>query len=298
MAFKGSAKRRFVLIGAAGYIAPRHLKAIRDVGGELVAAMDPHDSVGVLDSYFPECRFFTEFERFDRFCEKEIRQGRAIDYVSICSPNYLHDAHCRFAMRIGADAICEKPLVLRERNLDALEELEESSGCRIYSILQLRLSERIPEIRKAIEAGWRKVVVDYRTPRGPWYRYSWKGNVEKSGGLATNIGIHLFDLIFFLFGQPTAHMETDFEGDIVGDLLYSDDRLIHYFLSISNEFPARRELIIHREDVQLVDDQFDLSSGFADLHSKSYREILEGRGFGIEDVRPSIRFCESIRGKV
>lgn len=263
------------MIGAAGYIAPRHLKAIKDVGGELIAAIDPHDSVGILDSYFPECKFFTEFERFERFCEKEIR-NHSIDYVSICSPNYLHDAHCRFALRIGADAICEKPLVLKERNLDALMELEEKTHQKVYSILQLRLSERISEIRKAIEAGWKEVIIDYWTPRGPWYKYSWKGNVGKSGGLATNIGIHLFDLIFSLFGQPIDHIGGNLDGDIMGNLLYPDDKFIHYFLSISTDHSAKRELIIHRNDDQLADDQFDLSKGFADLHTKSYQEILEG----------------------
>ena len=258
---------RFALIGPAGYIAPRHMKAIKDVGGELVAALDPHDSVGVLDSYFPDCSFFTEFERFDRHCEKLRREGKGVNYVSICSPNYLHDAHMRFALRIGADAICEKPLVLNERNLDAIKALEEETGYRVWGVYQLRYH---PEVRRMkdfvdLRPGTFDVEIDYRTPRGRWYAHSWKGNIEKSGGVETNIGCHLFDIVAYLFGIK----EVDWN------------------LSIEPGEPKRL--------FKINGDPFDLNGGFNDLHTEVYRQILAGNGIGIEDVRESVRICETIR---
>ena len=272
---------KFALIGAAGYIAPRHMKAIKDVGGELVVALDPHDSVGVLDSYFPDCAFFTEFERFDRHCEKLRREGQGVDYVSICSPNYLHDAHCRFAMRIGADAICEKPLVLNERNLDALKALEEETGRRVWGVYQLRYHSEVQRMKEFVDTRSDNyaVEIDYQTPRGKWYYHSWKGQMEKSGGVETNIGCHLFDITSYLFG------ELKYDHD--RESLWSENATVEWCLSIRKGDP-RRFFKINRE-------YFDLNGGFTELHTEVYRQILAGNGIGIEDVRESVRICEAIR---
>ena len=273
----------FALIGAAGYIAPRHLEAIKAVGGNLIAALDPHDSVGILDRYFPECHFFTEFERFDRFCDKH-----QIDYVSVCSPNYLHDAHCKFALRIGANVICEKPLVLTEENLDFLELMEEKSGKKIYAILQLRYH---PSMKNKKFDGKNEVKINYFTPRGYWYHYSWKGDLAKSGGLATNIGIHLFDLVLNKFGNYTYYALNDLCSDpakeIIGEI-YLINAKVDFKLSIKPNREPMRVFSINGED-------YHFNNGFNELHTKCYEEILDGRGFGIEDVRPSIRLTESIR---
>jgi len=272
---------RFALIGAAGFVAPRHMKAIKDVGGELVAALDPHDSVGVLDSYFPDCSFFTEFERFDRHCEKLRREGKGVDYVSICSPNYLHDAHMRFALRIGADAICEKPLVLNERNLDAIKALEEETGHKAWGVYQLRYH---PEVRRMkdfvdIQSDNYVVEIDYQTPRGKWYHHSWKGQTDKSGGVEANIGCHLFDIVSYLFGE----LNYDYDHES----LRSEKVTVTWWLSTKKGDP-RRFFTINGE-------HFDLNGGFNDLHTEVYRQILAGNGIGIEDVRESIRICEAIR---
>lgn len=273
--------KTFALIGAAGYIAPRHLQAIKDTGGDLVAALDPHDSVGILDKYFPECSFFTEFERFDRHCEKLKREGKGIDYVSICSPNYLHDAHAIFALRIGADAICEKPIILNERNLDAMEEMEKETGHKIYALYQLRLHPEVLRMKKMVEDrpnDFFRINVEYHTPRGQWYGYSWKADFTKSGGTETNIGCHLFDVVSFVFGKAK---RID-KGNILLERGYCD-----YSISTS-ECEPRRIFTVNNE-------AFDLSNGFTELHTKMYQEILAGRGVGIEDVRESVRICEAIR---
>jgi len=274
----------FVLIGAAGYVAPRHMKAIRDCGGNLLAVMDPHDSVGVLDQYFPRARYFSEFERFDRFC-----YGKDINYVSICSPNYLHDAHCRFAMRIGADAICEKPLVLKTHNLDKLREFEDVTYRRIWCILQLRLNKKVHEIKqyvKETESGWAELI--YQTPRGNWYDFSWKSDDSKSGGMVTNIGIHLFDLLIWLFGKEYEIVEWNNSTRMCRGFIKSGKFSISVVLNTTHGIEAKRALTVNGRS-------FELSNGFENAHTKCYHEILENRGFGIEDVRDSIRMCEQLR---
>ncbi|HUV82734.1 MAG TPA: Gfo/Idh/MocA family oxidoreductase [archaeon] len=277
----------FVIMGL-GYVAPKHLKAIKDVGGNLIAALDPYDSVGVLDSYFHDCKYFREFERFDRFCSRN-----HVDYVSICSPNYLHDAHCRFALRIGANAICEKPLVLNERYLDDLIRLEEEYGKKVSCILQLRLNEELIQLRDVIQGGL--VIVDhpeltYFTPRGNWYEYSWKADMWKSGGLVTNIGIHLFDLLQWLFGQHEEVIVDEYSNEEVGGAIKFKDVVAYFNLSINKNNKPTRLLKIDNYECSF-------SRGFTDLHTKSYQEILAGNGFGIEDVRPSIRLCEELRNE-
>ena len=279
----------FALIGAAGYIAPKHMEAIKSIGGNLIAAVDPHDSVGILDSYFPKCSFFTEFERFDRFCEKLRRNGESIDYVSICSPNYLHDAHCRFALRIDANAICEKPLVLKNKNLDALKDLERERNRRVYSILQLRLHPNAVRLKSIVDKmkGTSIVKVEYNAPRGIWYYYSWKGTLEKSGGLATNIGMHLFDLLLWLFG-PVRLMDIQEMNchSVIGKFTF-DRAIVSIRLSIHGDKPDR-VFVVNGE-------HYEFSDNFTNLHTKSYENIINGDGFGIEDVRPAIKLCEEIR---
>jgi len=278
----------FALIGAAGFVAPRHMEAIKLVGGRLVAALDPHDSVGILDRYFPECRFFTEFERFDRFCSREVKNGRRINYVTVCSPNYLHDAHCRFGLRIGADVICEKPLVLRERNLDALARLEEETGKRIWNILQLRLSPAAVRLKENLNGEHHVCRVTYHTPRGRWYQHSWKGDPKKSGGLHTNIGVHLFDLLQWLLGAEV-HIEHHFESPYAATgLLRFPSADAHYALSIQADHPPLRRVVVDGDAV-------DMTQGFAHLHVKSYENILAGKGFGIEAARNAVRICEKLR---
>ena len=283
--------KKFVLLGAAGFVAPRHYRAIKDVGGELVAICDPSDSVGVVDSYFPEAYYFNEFERFDRYCSKR----GDINYVSICSPNYLHDAHCRFALRIGADAICEKPMVLRERNLDELLKLEEQTGKRVWNILQLRLGElcvyHIPMWLDHNTNPYLNVAIEYFAPRGRWYDYSWKMNSEKSGGLISNIGIHLLDLICFFFGK---------EWEVSYFLNSRDKREVNFTLrSRANDMvTVNVELSLNRGEKRVLtinDKEFNLTPKMKELHTRSYVEILEGRGFGIEDARPAIALADKLR---
>ena len=281
----------FALIGAAGFVAPRHMKAIHDVGGRLVAALDPHDSVGVLDRYFPDCRFFTEFERFDRFCSRAAQNGNRIDYVVVASPNYLHDAHCRFGLRIGADVICEKPLVLYERNLDELLHLEEETGKRIYTILQLRLSLAAQALKKGLDGTGHTATVRYHTPRGRWYAYSWKGDVRKSGGLCTNIGVHLFDLLQWLFGDLDEIGECRQNDQSVNGTLYFARGQATFDLSIDSMHRPLRHITVDGEAM-------DMTSGFTNLHTESYREILTGNGFGIETARPAVTLCEALRRKL
>jgi UDP-N-acetyl-2-amino-2-deoxyglucuronate dehydrogenase len=280
--------KRFILIGI-GYVSPKHMKAIKDNSGELIAALDPHDSVGILDSYFPDCHFFTEFERFDRHCSKLIDSGTKIDYVSIASPNYLHDAHCRFALRIGADAICEKPLVLKERNLDQLKTLEEKTNQKIYTILQLRLNKKLIELKNEIliSSAFQNILIEYITPRGRWYEHSWKGNFEKSGGIHYNIGIHLFDLVTWLLGPPTSFgIHKYSKNEVIGRLNFGNHASCNFHLSTEGTKP-KRSIVINNEEIEF-------SNGFTDLHTLSYQKILEGEGFGIEEARLSIRLCEKI----
>jgi UDP-N-acetyl-2-amino-2-deoxyglucuronate dehydrogenase len=290
--------KRFALIGAAGYIAPRHLAAIRDTGHRLVAAFDPNDSVGVLDGYFPQAAFFTEFERFDRHLEKIKRTGMGIDYLVVCSPNYLHDAHIRYGLRLGADVICEKPLVLNPWNLEALMELEQESSKRVWSILQLRLHPDVADLRQAIQQMPETAQIDaeltYITPRGHWYYASWKGDPAKSGGIVTNIGIHLFDMLLSLFGTPvenTLHQRT--HGRAAGILRFARGR-VRWFLSIEAETlpPGPPKTL---RSLRIGERAWDFSEGFGDLHTQSYQRILNGQGFGISENKAAIELAHAMR---
>jgi UDP-N-acetyl-2-amino-2-deoxyglucuronate dehydrogenase len=297
--------KRFALIGAGGYVAPRHLEAIKGTGNVLIAACDPKDSVGILDKYFFDVEFFTEFERFDRHAEKLRRRGTPIEYVSICSPNYLHDAHIRFALRIGADAICEKPLVLNPWNLDALAELELENGRKINAVLQLRMHPSLVALRDQLRREKcrpkHKVVLTYVTSRGNWYLVSWKGLLDRSGGLATNIGIHFFDLLIWLFG-PVAHSEVHLAGPKkTAGALELERASVQWFLSIDKkdlppEVVAQDKTTLRT--ITIDNEIIEFSEGSADLHVKMYEETLAGRGFGIEDVRPSIVLAHEIRNAV
>ncbi|MDD2714767.1 MAG: Gfo/Idh/MocA family oxidoreductase [Candidatus Wallbacteria bacterium] len=296
--------KNFALIGAAGYIAPRHLKAIKETGNNLVASTDPHDAVGVMDSYFEEVEYFREFERFDRHAEKLKRKGgeQRIHYVSICSPNYLHDAHIRFALRIGADAICEKPIVLNPWNLEALSELEQESGKRINTILQLRLHPAIRSFKSEMEnyrGNKKEIVLTYITSRGKWYLYSWKGEMAKSGGLPTNIGIHFFDMLIWIFGA-VEHSEVHLtEERKAAGFLELERARVKWFLSIdSSDLPHEAAGKPTYRSLTVDGREIEFSEGFTNLHTDSYREILNGNGFGVRDVKASVDLAYSIRKAV
>ncbi len=296
--------KNFALIGVAGFIAPRHLQAIRDTGNNLVAALDKFDSVGIMDSYFPQADFFTEFERFDRHLEKLRRQGKKIDYVSICSPNYLHDSHIRFALRHQADAICEKPLVLNPWNLDALTEIERETGHRVYTILQLRLHPAIQNLRDEIARAPKDkhfhVSLDYITSRGNWYHHSWKGEEQKSGGIATNIGIHFFDMLLWIFGKSTRQPEADVHPDHASGTLHLERATVTWSLSINaDHLPDAAKAAGKRtfRSLKIEGREIEFSDGFTDLHTACYKQILEGKGFGLEDARPSIETVYGFRSK-
>ncbi len=291
--------KNFALIGAAGYIAPRHLKAIKETGNNLLCALDPHDNVGILDQFFPKADFFTEFERFDRHVDKLRRNPPSVDFVSICSPNYLHDAHIRWALRSGADAVCEKPLVLNPWNIDTLEQFERETGKRIWNILQLRLHDAITS-REFNFTHRPKVKLTYITPRGSWYHHSWKGDESKSGGIATNIGIHFFDLLISLFGTPEQSKVLLYQSDKAQGELILKNADVEWFLSIDEtDLPCKLREKGQRTFRQLTinDEQLDFSDGFTDLHTKSYAEILAGRGFGIGAARAAIELAHNIRLK-
>jgi len=297
-------QKKFALIGAAGYIAPRHMRAIRDTGNTLVAAFDPSDSVGTIDSYHPDADFFTEFERFDRHIEKmRHERGMHLDYVSICSPNYLHDAHVRFALRVGADAICEKPLVLNPWNLDALSNMEKETGRRIYTVLQLRLHPVIQSLRNEIRAhkgrGRHKINLTYITPRGKWYLYSWKGVLDKSGGLATNIGIHFFDMLSWIFGAPNKVEVGVSTPKKASGFLRLEKADVTWTLSIDRndlpKAPSGTKQVSSFRSLSMDGREVEFSEGFTDLHTESYRQILSGKGFGINDCRTSIQIAHDIR---
>ncbi|RIJ20471.1 gfo/Idh/MocA family oxidoreductase [Henriciella barbarensis] len=294
--------RRFALIGAAGYIAPRHMAAMRDTGNDLVAVLDPNDSVGIIDSYFPNADFFTEFERFDRHIDKQHRAGKGIDFVSICSPNYLHDSHVRFALRSAADAICEKPLVLNPWNIDGLQEIERDTGQKVNTILQLRLHPAITELRERILRAPKdtkhEVNLTYITSRGNWYLQSWKGNEKKSGGIATNIGVHFFDMLHFVFGQLKENKTHLCEDTRAAGYLEYEHARVRWFLSIDlNDIPnsvldqGQRTF----RSISVDGQQIEFSGGFTDLHTRSYEEILAGRGFGLEENRVAIETVSQIR---
>lgn len=294
--------KNFALTGVGGYIAPRHLQAIKDTGNVLIAASDPNDSVGIMDRYFYDARFFKEFERFDRHLEKLRRQNKGIDYMSICSPNYLHDAHIRLALRVGADAICEKPLVSNPWNLDALQELAEEYDQKIYNVLQLRLHPAIKALKEKVDAEKKdkkyKINLTYITSRGKWYLVSWKGDVTQSGGLATNIGIHFFDMLIWIFGKPTGDELHYSDDHTVSGYLELENAEVNWFLSIDNtNLPEKCEGTTFRS-ITIDGEEIEFSGGFTDLHTKVYEDILSGNGFSPEDARPSIDLAYKIRHQV
>ncbi len=294
----------FALIGAAGYIAPRHMRAIKDTHNQLVAALDPFDSVGIIDGFFPDAQFFTEPERFDRHLDKLRRKGNGkVDYVSICSPNYLHDAHIRMALRNDAHAICEKPLVLNPWNIDALQEIEKESGKKIYTILQLRHHPAIIKLKEKIEQESRSekkydIELQYITSRGAWYHHSWKGNIEKSGGVATNIGIHFFDMLTWIFGDCQQNLVHESTHDHAIGRLELQRANVNWLLSINrNHLPEEawsKGLTTYR-NITVDGEEIEFSGGFTDLHTTSYQHILNGTGFGIEESRKSIQIVHEIR---
>ena len=294
--------KKFALTGAAGYIAPRHMRAIKDTGCDLVAALDKNDSVGIIDSYFPESRFFTEFERFDRHLEKLKRSKKGIDYLSICSPNYLHDAHCRLGLRCDSDVVCEKPLVLNPWNIDALQEIEKETGQRIFNILQLRLHPTIVELKKKVANGDASKMYDidlaYFTSRGKWYYVSWKGDVGKSGGIATNIGVHFFDMLTWIFGDVKETVVHRLEEDISSGYLELTNARVRWILSVNHDFLPKKALekgMRTYRSITIEGKEIEFSGGFTELHTISYQEILQGRGFGIEEVKNSIETVYNIR---
>lgn len=293
--------KNFALIGVGGYVAPRHLKAIKETGNTLIAAYDKSDSVGILDSYFPEASFFTEQELFDRHCTK-FNHSNHIDYVSVCTPNYLHDSHTRYALRLGADVICEKPLVLNPWNIDGLKQLEEETGKKVNNILQLRLHPSIIALKKRIDEGPQDKIYDvdltYITSRGYWYFASWKGDVRKSGGIATNIGVHFYDMLAYIFGDIEENIVHIATHDRVAGFLRFKKARVRYFLSINAAtLPAdvaAQGLRTYRS-IKIENEEFEFSGGFTDLHTESYKRILQGDGFGLEEVRNCIQIVYDIR---
>ncbi len=297
--------KNFALIGIAGYIAIRHLKAISETGNHLLAALDKFDSVGFIDSYFPNADFFVEFERFDRHIDKLRRQGTQVDYVSICSPNYLHDSHIRFALRNGADAICEKPVVLNPWNIDALLEFEKQTGKKVHNILQLRYHPAIVALREKIKNSPPDKIHDidlsYITSRGNWYQFSWKGDVHKSGGVATNIGVHFFDMLGWIFGNVKENVVQILRDDKAAGYMLLDKARVRWFLSIDyNDIPGevKKKGIRTYRSITVDGEEIEFSGGFADLHTTTYEHILKGNGFGLEDARTSIEMVYAIRNSI
>lgn len=292
----------FALIGAAGFIAPRHLKAIKETENNLVCALDKHDCVGIMDSFFPNADFFTEYERFDRHIDKLRKTGKKIDYVSICTPNYLHDSHIRFALRQQAEAICEKPIVLNPWNIDALQEVEKETGKRINNILQLRHHESIINLKKKIDNSPKDKIYDidltYITSRGKWYFHSWKGEIQKSGGIATNIGVHFFDMLIWIFGEVKeniVHLQTHNKA---AGFLQLENARVRWFLSLDyNDVPKDIQEKKQRtfRSITIENEDLEFSQGFTDLHTISYKHILEGKGYGLNDVKPCIQTVYNIR---
>ena len=294
--------KRFALMGAAGYIAPRHLRAIKDTGNLLVAAYDPFDSVGIMDSFFPRAAFFTDASLFEQFLYAERQQGRPIDYVVVCTPNYLHHAHILTGLRLGAQVICEKPLVLQASELEDLARAEQESGCRVYTILQLRLHEAIVALKKRIDESPANktyhINLRYITSRGSWYHTSWKGDVRKSGGLATNIGVHFFDMLFWIFGPLRSQELQRISSDSVSGRLELERARVDYLLSINEDLlPEEAKAAGKRtfRSLRLEGQEIEFSEGFTELHTESYRRILQGEGFGLNDVSEAIRAVAGMR---
>lgn len=295
--------RNFALIGAAGYIAPRHMKAIKDTGNNLLAAYDKADSVGIIDSHFPHADFFVEFERFDRHIEKlKYEKDLFLDYVSICSPNYLHDAHIRFALRSGADAICEKPLVLNPWNIDKLQRVEEKTGKKIYNILQLRVHPSIIELRNKVANSVKdkkfEVDLTYLTSRGHWYQTSWKGDISKSGGIATNIGVHFYDMLSWIFGDVQDNVVHVHEKDRAAGYLEFENARVRWFLSINSEYlpsEVKKKGQTTFRSITIDGEELEFSGGFTDLHTLVYKDILDGYGYGLSAARTAIEIVHDIR---
>lgn len=292
----------FALIGAAGFIAPRHLKAIKETGNRLVAALDKFDSVGIMDSYFPNASFFTEFERFDRHLEKLHRKDRSIDYLSVCSPNYLHDSHIRFGLRQGANVICEKPLVLNPWNVEALDQIQKETGKEVFNILQLRLHPDIIALKEKVQSSDPLKTFDfdlaYITSRGNWYYTSWKGDVNKSGGIATNIGIHFFDMLIWIFGKVKENIVHVHTHDRASGFLQLERARVRWFLSINEDtLPEAVRAKGQRtyRSITIEGGEIEFSEGFTDLHTKSYQAILDGKGFNLKEALPSIELAHQIR---
>lgn len=296
--------KNFGLIGAAGYIAPRHMRAIADTGNELIAALDKNDSVGIIDSFFPNADFFTEFERFDRHVDKLRRNGNSLDYVAICSPNYLHDSHMRFALRSGADAICEKPLVLNPWNIDGLKEIEKDTGRKINTILQLRLHPSIIGIKEKIANSPKdkkhEVDLTYITSRGHWYLVSWKGDVNKSGGVATNVGVHFYDMLHFIFGDLQKNIVHYSSATTSAGYLEYENARVRWLLSVDeNNLPLSAKETGQRtyRSITIDGDEIEFSGGFTDLHTASYQAILDGNGFGLDENVVAIETVADIRNQ-
>ncbi len=294
--------KKFAMIGVAGYIAERHLRAIKDTGNTLVASLDKFDCVGKIDSYFPNSDFFTEYERFDRHIDKLKRKGEKIDYVSICTPNYLHDSHIRFALRQGAEAICEKPVVLNPWNIDALQEIEKETGKKVNNILQLRLHPAIIELKQKIEKAPKDKMYDidltYITSRGNWYFISWKGDLEKSGGVATNIGVHFYDMLTWIFGDVKENIVHVSDHKKAAGYLKLKKANVRWFLSVDyQDLPKEIQQKGQRtyRSITIENEEIEFSGGFTDLHTQTYQKILEGKGFGLEETKKSIETVFQIR---
>ncbi len=295
--------KNFALIGAAGYIAPRHMKAIRDTNNQLLAAYDKNDSVGIIDSHFPKADFFVEFERFDRHIEKlKYEQDVFLDYVSICSPNYLHDAHIRFALRSGADAICEKPLVLNPWNIDKLQRVEEKTGKKVYNILQLRVHPSIMALKEKVKNSKKdtkfEVDLTYLTSRGNWYHTSWKGDKSKSGGIATNIGVHFYDMLSWIFGDIQENIVHIHEEDRAAGYLEFKNARVRWFLSINAKYlpqEIKEKGQTTFRSITIDGEELEFSGGFTDLHTMVYKDILEGKGYGLDAARTAIKIVHDIR---
>lgn len=289
-------KKNFALIGASGYIAPRHVKAIKDNGGDLLALLDPHDSVGYIDQFFPNASYFKETERLDRHLDRLKRKNTPVDYVSVCSPNYLHDAHIRLSLRNGCNVICEKPLVLKNEHIDALEVLEKETNRKIYTILQLRYHPTILQLKNQIQQNPNKtyeIDLKYITPRGKWYDFSWKSDFDKSGGVVTNIGIHFFDMLLWIFGEVKDFEVKNTPRSSKGTLILEKAK-VNYYLSLDEKDLPWTEWKPYRS-IKINNQELEFSNGFTDLHIKSYEEILNGNGFRLEDVRPVIKLVEKLK---
>lgn len=294
--------KNFGIIGVGGYIAPRHLKAIKETGNNLIVALDKNDSVGIMDSYFPQCSFYTEYERFDRFVEKIKHTEDKLDFVTVCTPNYLHDSHIRFGLRAGADVICEKPLVLNPWNIDALQKMEEQTGRKVYNILQLRLHPAIIEWKNMVDNGPKDKVYDvdltYITSRGLWYYTSWKGDSSKSGGVATNIGVHFYDMLSWIFGNIQENIVHIYEHDRAAGLLRFEKARVRYFMSINADTLPKQALEQGKRTYRKMEmdgKEIEFSDGFTELHTESYKKILAGEGFGLDQAYQSIKIVHDIR---